>query len=160
MLYKRDMMMRLSLVLGALCRAMDCVAVMFPKGPTLNSDFHFVSTVGKIFSAEKPYQLWVGLHPKHENADNGDEMGCVSRGLAAFVGREISIDPVPDVSMETIFARAAGVVCYLLECGDVLSDGDTVGISASEKIRISVHDAPFADSAGEIRLLFDAKGAA
>ncbi len=50
-------------------------------------------------------------------------------------GREIEFEPVA-LPPETVYDRVCGVVSYLLTQGMVLKDGDTVGISAREKIRV------------------------
>ncbi len=56
-------------------------------------------------------------------------------GLQPFVGREIEFWPQP-LPVATIAERVIGTIQYLLNKGPVLDDGDTLGVSDSERIRV------------------------
>ena len=59
----------------------------------------------------------------------------VTTGLSAFVDREIEFQPSakpPDL----LASRLIGTIRYLLAKGPVLNDGDTLGISENERIRV------------------------
>ena len=62
-------------------------------------------------------------------------LAAVTKGLQAFVGREIEFQPstLPPV---TIADRVIGTSLYLLSRGPVLQDGNTLGVSAQERIRV------------------------
>ncbi len=78
-----------------------------------------------------PCSLWMGFHPFQENG----LVGLLTHGLRAFVGREIEVPP-SRAGTRYIVERAVGLATYLVERGDVVRDGDTVGISQSERIKV------------------------
>ena len=58
----------------------------------------------------------------------------VTFGLASFIGREIEW-PVGQRGEETL-GLVANLACYLVLNGDVIKDGDTIGQSDNERIRV------------------------
>jgi hypothetical protein len=62
-------------------------------------------------------------------------LALVTTGLASFVGREIEWLPAT-LPPAVIAQRVYGVCQYLIVNGMVLKDGDTVGVSESERIRV------------------------
>jgi hypothetical protein len=76
-----------------------------------------------------PLLLWVDVLPV--GTPSGTEIMTV--GLAAFTGREIEY-PVNQPDLTPALNVVTGVACYLIEHGDVIKDGDTVGGSETERI--------------------------
>jgi hypothetical protein len=81
-----------------------------------------------------PILLWIGLLPLR-TATGGD---VITLGLSFFIGREIEYE-VGSVALHDVLTNVAGLSAYLIEHGDVIKDGDTIGGSETE--RITVRDA-------------------
>ena len=62
-------------------------------------------------------------------------VAAFTTGLAAFIGREIEFQPAPLQPVE-VAQRLVGLCQYLIVNGPVIRDGETVGLSEREKIRV------------------------
>lgn len=82
-----------------------------------------------------PFSLWLDLRLV---SGPGNATGIAVRGLEAFVGRDLVMEPTATVAPEILAQRALGIAEYLLTAGPVLNDGDTVGISPTERIRVRI----------------------
>jgi hypothetical protein len=78
-----------------------------------------------------PFTLWVEILPFR----SGQTIGATTAGLYAFVNREIEFD-VPGLDLSTIIDRVAGLVTYLIGHGAVIKDGDTIEVSAADRIKV------------------------
>ncbi|WP_203070463.1 DUF4261 domain-containing protein [Falsiroseomonas ponticola] len=80
-----------------------------------------------------PLSLWldVRLVP-----GTGQAVGIAVRGLDAFVGRDLVMEPTVALPPATLARRAIDIAAYLLNAGPVFQDGDTAGISPTERIRV------------------------
>lgn len=78
-----------------------------------------------------PFRLWVDILPFR----SGAKVGVITMGLAAFVGREIEF-VTGKLALPALFDKVAGLSVYLIEHGNVVKDGDTMGASASERIAV------------------------
>jgi hypothetical protein len=78
-----------------------------------------------------PFPLWVSIHPFRD----GQTVGAITFGLTPFGGREIEFEG-PGADPGEIVTKVAGLIVYVLEHGAVLRDGDTLGASESDRIRI------------------------
>jgi hypothetical protein len=78
-----------------------------------------------------PFMLWVDIAPFR----SGQSIGAHTVGLSDFVGREIEFD-VPGMDYQTVINRVAGLASYLIELGDVIKDGHTIGVSESNRIKV------------------------
>lgn len=76
---------------------------------------------------------------------SGAWTGAVTIGLSSFVGREIEFE-TGRLDPSAVLNNVAGLAAYLVEHGDVIKDGDTIGGSDGERIRVS--HATSADFAG------------
>jgi uncharacterized protein DUF4261 len=95
-----------------------------------------------------PLYLWVDLRA-FRNEDG--TTGLFTTGLAALGHMEIEI---PRIKMEIGELREwlVGIMCYLLEKGPVLMDGQTIGMSAEQQIRITHCPSIFGHPGQVIRL--------
>src|SRR6201999_2807065 len=103
----------------------DASLVIFPR--------LFVEMAEEINTPQSPpLYLWVDLRA-FRNEDGTTGMFTV--GLAKLGHMEIEI---PRIKMEIGELREwlRDIICYLLENGPVLLDGQTIGMSAEQKIRI------------------------
>lgn len=78
-----------------------------------------------------PFRLWVDILPFR----SGEKIGAITMGLSAFVGREIEF-VTGKLALSALFDKVAGLSAYLIEHGNVVKDGDTIGASASERIAV------------------------
>lgn len=80
-----------------------------------------------------PLSLWldVRLVP-----GTGQAVGIAVRGLDAFVGRDLVMEPTAALPPAALAQRALNIAVYLLNAGPVFRDGDTAGISPAERIRV------------------------
>jgi hypothetical protein len=78
-----------------------------------------------------PFPLWVSIHPFRD----GQIVGAITFGLTPFGDREIEFEG-KGADPNEIATKVARLIVYVLEHGAVLRDGDTLGASASDLIRI------------------------
>ena len=76
-----------------------------------------------------PILLWVDLLPV-KSASGGD---VLTVGLSSFIEREIEFQ-IGRLDLSHVLSTTAGLASYLIEHGDVIKDGDTVGGSDGERI--------------------------
>lgn len=79
-----------------------------------------------------PRDLWTGfrLYPS-----DGGTVGGFTTGLYVFVGYDVEIEPVRWPPGH-VAQRLLGIIAYSLQAGPVLKDGDTLGISDTERFHI------------------------
>ncbi len=85
-----------------------------------------------------PHTLWISYRVTpgvNSTSDNLVDSSGMTRGMDAFGLREIVCMLSPETPDE-MFLRISSLAEYLLENGPVINDGDTVGETASEKIRV------------------------
>lgn len=104
----------------------------------VNSAAVWISDSARIFKPfpDYPFHLWVSHHP-YQDAKREGGMVVVSRGLARFVGREVEVSG-PAANYKMLVDRAYGLTSYLLHHGAKVKNGDTVGISATERLRVTL----------------------
>jgi hypothetical protein len=78
-----------------------------------------------------PILLWIDVTTMMAGA----EMDAVTIGLTSFVDREIEFE-IGRLDPEDVLGKVAGLAAYLIEHGNVVKDGDTVGGSETERIKI------------------------
>lgn len=119
--------------------------------------FMFVSTelflefAKDVMPDSTPMLLWVnfrvgdGLH--------GKSAGCTN-GMAALGHMEIETINSPEPIVE-LRDRLMGLADYLIENGPVIRDGDTVGESATERIKVIYADSEFGGEEKVMQLDYD-----
>lgn len=93
----------------------------------------FLDAIGQIGTGSWPVFVWLQYY--WIAAAENELPGLATYGLAPFLGRELEFEP-GGLEQQTLFTRAGQIASYLLDHGDVLKDGETLGISESERIRI------------------------
>jgi hypothetical protein len=78
-----------------------------------------------------PSAVWVSLHPFRD--PGSPRVGVVTMGLRNFIDREIELE---GPQLESVLGTAQGFVGYLLQDGVTVRDGDTIGASATEHIKL------------------------
>lgn len=109
------------------------LGVYWPDGTLVHYPPVFVEMADAVNSPEAPpLYLWVDFRLFRN--DDGT-IGLFTTGLKAIGFMEIEI---PKIDMDPIELRdwTVNIAYYLIEKGPVLSDGDTIGMTAEQKIRI------------------------
>jgi hypothetical protein len=108
-------------------------AVYWPEAALLIYPRLFVSMAERIKSPQcPPLYLWVNLR-MFRNKDG--TIGLFTNGLAPLGHMEIEI-PRIDMKPADLREWLLSIMYYLLENGPVLEDGQTIGMSAEQKINI------------------------
>jgi hypothetical protein len=78
-----------------------------------------------------PFMLWLEVLPFRSGAMNG----AVTKGLSAFVGREIEFES-GKLDLPTVMDKVEGLAVYLVEYGAVIKDGHTFGVDERERFKV------------------------
>jgi hypothetical protein len=85
-----------------------------------------------------PFVLWVDIVP----FPSGQTIGAITIGLSSFINREIEFE-VDGMDRAMVIDRVAGLISYLIEHGSVIKDGDTIGISESDRTKVHYRTSRF-----------------
>lgn len=80
-----------------------------------------------------PATYWVGL--RLFSPDQKSLFGAITKGLDSYIGYELEIRPLTWKPQE-IAQRIYGTISFLFRYGDVVNDGETLGVSETEHFRI------------------------
>jgi len=123
----------LTAVTALAARQPGALAVYWPEARQVLFPAAFVEMAERINSPEAPpLYLWVNL-PGLRNQDK--TLGMFTVGLSSLGHMEIEI-PRIDMQAGELREWLLNIMYYLLENGPVLKDGETIGMSAEQKIRI------------------------
>lgn len=124
-------------VCAALATLLPVVAGVWSNAAAIASPERLRRAAESVAAASAPLDLWIAVRFLDDlSSPRGERrIAALTSGLLPFVGREIEWMPsaLPPV---LIAERVLGTSQYLLAKGMVLADGETLGVSASEKIRI------------------------
>ena len=126
-----------SAVSAALAGMLPTIGVYWSAGWAVSKPDEFIGNTGQVlagkYSAADWFQFWYLDGPP---TDRGEPtIAVLTTGLEPFFGREIEFLPAA-LPPGTIAHRLLGVIEYLLTNGPVLNDGDTLGVSYDEAIRV------------------------
>jgi hypothetical protein len=123
-----------SAITSAICAFTPAIGVYWSPGEVVTEAAVFRDEIG---SKEFPIEAWVSFFwldgPRTARGER--TLAVFTTGLLPFVGREIEFRPAP-LPPAVIAERVLGTIHLLLANGPILNDGDTVGISATERIRV------------------------
>jgi hypothetical protein len=139
----------LTAVTALAARQAGVMAVYWPEATLVLFPPLFVNMAEEINTPEvPPLYLWVDLRA-FRNEDG--TTGLFTTGLARLGHMEIEI---PSIEMEPGELREwlLNIMYYLLENGPVLQDGQTIGMSAEQKIQIRHCPSSFGHTGRVIRL--------
>jgi hypothetical protein len=120
-------------VIGALIAAMpECCGVVWAARVARPSAL-WLEMSSRAFAPfpDYPFTLWVDILPFRSDGRGG----AVTVGLSNFVGREIEFRSAR-LNLSALIDKVAGLAAYLIEHGNVVKDGDTIGASAAERINV------------------------
>ncbi|CAK0758653.1 DUF4261 domain-containing protein [uncultured Gammaproteobacteria bacterium] len=123
-----------SLITAAVCALTPAIGVYWSSGQVVTETGAFQE---EVTTKDFPFETWISFRwldgPRTSKGER--TLAVITNGLLPFVGREIEFQPVP-LSPAEIALRVLGTIHVLLAKGPVLKDGDTVGISPAEHIRV------------------------
>lgn len=100
---------------------------------------HPASRLAALAAQDVPADLWFDIRLVRE--PSGQD-GLVLRGMRPFAGREIVVAPSSLMPLPQLAERALGFATYLVKGGAAINDGDTIGISPQEAIRVRLVNDP------------------
>lgn len=129
---------RLTLLTTAVCASMpSATAVYWGSGTTVSPADRFVELAKEMSPEALPLLSWVEFRTFPGSVRG--TCNVFTTGLEALGLMEIEVRDAPHPPAR-VLERVMDVAAYLLESGPVLKDGDTIGTSATERLRI--HHAP------------------
>lgn len=129
---------RLTLLTAAVCTAMPAAtAVYWASGTTISPADRFLELAKEMSPGALPLLSWVEFRTFPGNVSG--TFNVFTTGLEALGLMEIEVRDAARPPAQ-LLERVMDVAAYLLESGPVLKDGDTIGTSATERLRI--HHAP------------------
>lgn len=128
----------------ALCAALaactPCLGVCWGTSQSIIDTASFLRAAAGKPNTFVETTVWVRLHFFGSELQQGPaRVGCVTAGLSAFVGREIEFEPAA-LPLGVVAERVLGTVEYLLAAGPIFNHGDTLGVTDTERIRITHHE--------------------
>jgi hypothetical protein len=129
---------RVTALAAVLASLGDTAAVIWNEGRVIHEPGTFLAMATALDNGPPPPQLWTGMlfGQGKPGLPLVRTFGVMTTGLVPFFGYEIEFEPAA-VPMMTIAERLLGTLQYLFAQGPVLKDGETLGISNTERIRIA-----------------------
>lgn len=134
---RRDDAMAVLQVCAALCSNLSALGLNWVPSQTLTPALKVNSHLKDLNDEDWPLMIFINFLPfgGESNQEGQVEFGLLTKGLDVFVGREIHFNKTA-LDPEDLFNRTYSLGNYLLSNGAVLADGDSVGLSEAEKIRV------------------------
>jgi len=110
--------------------------VFWSTGQIMVSPETWQKATQSLLQKNLPVEDWINLF---WTKGEGGTLGAVTEGARAFFGMEIEFSPAP-LQPADLAGKLYGVVRYLLINGAVLKDGDTLGQSETETIRVRLKE--------------------
>ena len=130
---KIDANLLLTKLISATALASNAIGIYWGSGTLVHSCETFMEFNQGISREQLPLYNWIDFRVNPE--ENGNYT-LFSTGMKAFELMEIEIvdsESPPNVLID----KAFNIAHYLLDNGPILNDGDTIGFTESEKIKIS-----------------------
>ena len=100
----------------------------------------FREATAELMKGRVPIEAWLHLGFMRAPMDpTPNAIACITTGLMPFIGREIELMPT-SLQPAQIAERLYGLARYLIDKGQILKDGETVGLSPTEKFRVALAD--------------------
>ncbi|MEO0620978.1 MAG: hypothetical protein AAF183_02010 [Pseudomonadota bacterium] len=117
----------ITLVAGALARLGPARGVLFPSAGTVLTPQEAYQAGRTALRGVSPIEAWVALYPyTPENRTEEPVAGAFTRGLTAFIGREIELAPSP-IDGRTALSRLHGAAWQALDGETAFEDGSWMG---------------------------------
>jgi hypothetical protein len=129
-----------TLLAAALSELLPAAAMIWTTAVSITSPASLRAHAQRLANAV-PLDIWLQLEwlDGPPTPDGKRTLAVLTQGLRPFVGRELEFAPWP-LDPPTIALRVLGTGEYLIINGPVIKDGDTLGVSESEAIRVRLRD--------------------
>lgn len=125
-------MLLLTRVVAAVAATTDSCGVYWGEGPVVNAPADFIEEAQRTSREQLPLYLWLAFHlERHPDGT----FTLHTSGLRTFALMELELVAAREKA-STLVDRAFNFAHYLLDHGPVLKDGDTIGLSAQERLRV------------------------
>ena len=127
-----------TLAAGVLAKMLSAAAAVFTESNTIVPGADLTSSATRLVrDSEIPEVLWSSIQFMRgpELPDGRPQVAALTTGMFPFIGREIEFAPSP-LAPGAIAERLIGLCQYLISKGPVIKDGETVGLSETEKIDV------------------------
>jgi hypothetical protein len=111
----------------------------------------FIDFTIEILPDGPPIPIWVDIRVCR---DSDSTSSGFTTGMAALGQMEFETSKSPETPTN-LYERLGDLILYVLENGPVLNDGDTVGNSTAEKIRVVYTDSTFGIEGKVIKLVYE-----
>lgn len=115
-----------------------CTAMLWAS--TVANSSQYVAEVSRLAFTDYPgfpSALWVSMYPFRDPASS--RVIVITMGLSRFIGREVELEGLAS-QLELALTTTQGLVVYLIQYGANVRDGETFGVSASERISLHFRD--------------------
>lgn len=132
---------------------MDSNAIASYWGTSLQSREAFLKQSGRSSMDNLPVWLWVNFRMTNDKSSGWtiSTQGMDSFGLYEIESRAVRIDGIK------LFSLVSGMAEYLIKSGPIIKDGETIGDSPSENIRVRHAPSYWNDGKTAYRIVFPAK---
>ena len=124
--------LKLTSIIAALCSFPECIGIYWGEGGMVHSPKGFVTQSRLMSRQSLPLTLWIDFRG-NRNPDGTATL--FTQGLTSFGLMEIEVLNSTTAG-SVLLDQAFNIAHYLLDRGSVLKDGDTIGLSAEEKIKV------------------------
>ncbi len=115
-------------------------AVLWSLAESLTPAPAFRAEIARTSEHDAPIEVLSRIGQLQAGTEGGKSLiGVWAMGLAPFVGRDVEFVPKPLPAYQ-LFNALASAVNWLILKGPVFKDGDTFGVSATERIRVHHRD--------------------
>lgn len=122
-----------TLVAAVIAQLLPATGAIFTAAQTVTAADSFIAQAMTLAEKVVPTGIWIGK--RFLRGETPGTTAMLTTGLVPFIGREIEFLPAPLPPME-IAKRVIGLCQYLIVNGPVIGDGETVGLTKDEKIRV------------------------
>lgn len=131
--------------------SLQALGVYWGNGALVISKDLFVETAKELLPDDLPLFIWVDVRAGRD----GDRTSAgFTQGMAALGHMEFEAKNAPEPPGE-LRERLMTLASYVIENGPVISDGDTIGESEDERIRVAHADSSFGANAKVMRLEYE-----
>jgi hypothetical protein len=137
---------------SALVNCNAALGVVYGEAGILARKDIFRDMAAESLRTSLPTELWVECTVAK---DGDDKSQGFTKGLAALGHPELEAKGLPMTPLR-LHSRLTGVARYLVEHGPIIQEGDAIGESAEERIRVAFGHSAFGNKGTVMRLVYDA----
>lgn len=130
-----DQALAVTVIAAALALHLPVTAAICADSARVVPQAEVIEAANGLAERRVPAELWANIHFINDEKRGKARIGAVTRGLMPFAGRELELQPSA-LDLMGVAQRMLGLSEYLITHGAVIGDGETVGLSPEEKIKV------------------------